>query len=331
MERAYIYINYPNIVVLQDYLNVVKHALEDIGYIVEFTKSLDGISKKDLIVHPMGNDAFKYYLKGFRNFILWQQGATADESYMRHASKLRFMILNMMDLFAMNKAKAILYVSEELRRIYEKRGHCSFSGKSYIMPCFNEQYTESVYANKNYEKKVFSYVGSLAKWQCFEETVDLYKSIESKVSGTFFKVLTFNVDEAKEILKSKGIKNYSVACVPKERVFEELKDVTYGFIVRKDSVVNNVATPTKFSSYMSAGVIPIFSSCLKDFAVLSDKIKYAKKIGELSESVVDDIVRFVKQDINVSEIKKEYKSVFDTYYNKDVHRNNISTLLKKLL
>lgn len=199
------------------------------------------------------------------------------------------------------------------------------------MPCFNEQYTESVYANKNYEKKVFSYVGSLAKWQCFEETVDLYKSIESKVSGTFFKVLTFNVDEAKEILKSKGIKNYSVACVPKERVFEELKDVTYGFIVRKDSVVNNVATPTKFSSYMSAGVIPIFSSCLKDFAVLSDKIKYAKKIGELSESVVDDIVRFVKQDINVSEIKKEYKSVFDTYYNKDVHRNNISTLLKKLL
>lgn len=331
MKRAHIYINYPNIVVLQDYLNVVKLALEDIGYIVDFIKKMDGIAKEDLIVHPMGNDAFRYYFKGYHNFILWQQGATADESYMRHASRLRFIILNMMDLFAMKKAKAVFYVSQELRRIYEKRGNCSFADKSYIMPCFNEQYVEDIYAKKNYGNKVFSYVGSLAKWQCFEETAILYKAIERKVHGTFFKVLTFNMEEAKNVLERIGVQNYSVACVPKEKVFDELMDATYGFIIRTDSVVNNVATPTKFSSYMSAGVIPIFSSCLKDFAALSNNMKYAKKVGTLSESMINEIVDFVKGEVDSDEIEKEYCKIFNTYYNRDLHQKNISLLLQKLL
>lgn len=331
MKKAHIYINYKNIVVLEDYLNVVKSALEDIGYSVDFIKNLDGINKKDLIIHPMGNDAFKYYFKGYHNFILWQQGATADESYMRHASKLRFKILNIMDIFAMKKAKAILYVSNELRTLYEKRGHCSFKEKSYVMPCFNEQYVESVYEKKNYNKNVFTYVGSLAKWQCFEETVDLYKSIEDRVPDAFFKVLTFSVDDAKKILDTKNVKNYSVACVPKDRVFDELQETTYGFIIRKEDVVNNVATPTKFSSYMSAGVIPIFSSCLKDFSVLSDSMTYAKKIGSASEQEVSELVDFIKSTIDPSKVKEEYHRVFNTYYNKDLHRQKLANLFKSIL
>ena len=331
MKLAHIYINYSNIVVLQDYLTVVKCALEDKGYTVDFIKTFDGISKDDLIVHPMANDAFKYYFKGYKNFILWQQGATADESYMRHSSKLRFWILNLIDVFAMKKAKVVLYVSEELRNVYEKRGHCSFKNKSYIMPCFNEQFVETVYEKKDYSKKVFTYVGSLAKWQCFEETVNLYKSIEDRVPDTFFKVLTFSVDEAKQILEKKNVKNFSVTCVPKEKVFDELIDTTYGFIMRQDSVVNNVATPTKFSSYMSAGVIPIFSSCLKDFASLSNTMKFAKKVETFAENTVDEIVEFVNTKVDTDGVKKEYYRVFGTYYNKELHRRNLANVLSLLL
>lgn len=331
MKFAHIYINYPNIIVLQDYLNVVKKALEDIGYNVDFVKSLDGVSKRDLIVHSMGNDAFKYYLKGYHNYILWQQGATADESYMRHSSKLRFKVLNVMDLFAMKRAKAILYVSQELRKIYEVRGHCSFKNKSYIMPCFNEQFVEAVYDKKNYSQKVFAYVGSLAKWQCFEETVDLYKQVEEIIPNAFFKVLTFSVEEARQILENKRVKNYSVACVPKEKVFDELIDATYGFIIRQDSVVNNVATPTKFSSYMSAGVIPIFSSSLKDFASLSKTMRFAKEVNLLSNTIIEEIVDFVNLTIKVDSIKEEYSNIFLTYYNKDLHQKNLSVFFNTLL
>ena len=177
-KRAYIYINYPNIVVLNTYLDVIKEALSTIDYECKYIKSLDGISKSNLIIFPMGNDAFKYYLKGYHNIILWHQGATGAESYMRHRSKIRKFILNFMDCFVMKKAKMIFYVSHYMKEYYENLAHMSFSDKSYVMTCFNENLDVSVFEKKDYSKKVFTYVGSLDLWQCFNETVDIYAEIE---------------------------------------------------------------------------------------------------------------------------------------------------------
>lgn len=325
MKQAYIYVNYANIVVLQTYLDIIKQALENVGYKCEYVKSLEGVDKKSLILHPMGIDAFKFYLKGYKNFILWQQGETADESFLRNKSKIRHFLLNWIDVFAMKKAKYIFYVSKYMRTHYQKLGHTSFEPKSYIMPCFNESLDPTVFDNKNYENKVFCYVGSLDLWQCFRETAELYKKIENKIPNTKFKVLTFNVPEGEQIIKEIGIRNYEIKCVPKEQVKSELLEVTYGFIIRKDNIVNRVATPTKFSSYMAAGVIPIFSSCLDDFNRLSINMKYA--LGLDQDYRVEDIISFTKQPIDIKELKAEYADIFNSYYSSDIHSNNIKSKL----
>lgn len=331
MKKSYIYVNYNNIIVLQTYLEIIGEAIRNLGYEVSFVKDLSGVNKEDLIVFPMGIDAFKYYFKGYHNFILWQQGATADESFMRNHSKLRYWILNKMDIFAMKKAKAILYVSEYMRQYYEKMGKCSFSNKSYIMPCFNEEYDERIYNEKDYTKKNFTYVGSLDLWQCFEQTATLYKQIEDAIPEAHFKVLTFDTANAERIIKDKGIKHYEVKCVPKEEVKNELKSVNYGFIIRDDNMVNRVATPTKISSYMSAGVIPVFSSCLMDFSALAKNLKYAKSVEDLSEKGVDDVINYVNQTTNKEEIKAEYKKVFNNYFGKQTHYQKLQSILKKVL
>ena len=325
MKQSYIYINYPNIVVLQSYLEVVKKALENSGYKCEFVKSLEAIDKKSLIVHPMGIDAFKYYLKGYKNFILWQQGATADESYMRNHSKFRYWILNKIDTFAMKKARFILYVSDYMREHYEQLAGCSFKEKSYIMPCFNEVYDEAVYQYKDYEKKVFTYVGSLDLWQCFDQTAILYKQIEEHIPNTLFKVLTFNVDEAKRILSEKGVRNYSVACVPKEKVKQELLETTYGFILREDNMVNRVATPTKFSSYLASGVIPIFSDCLRDFSKASEGMTYVLKVP--ADYTLESIIEFVNKGINPHDIQKEYFEILNGHYSAPIHIEKLTEIL----
>ena len=98
VKKAYIYVNYPNVVVLNVYLDVIKSALIKLNYECEYIKDFDGVSKQDLIVFPMGKDAYKYYHKGYRNIVLWQQGATGEESYMRHSSKIRRFILNYMEV-----------------------------------------------------------------------------------------------------------------------------------------------------------------------------------------------------------------------------------------
>lgn len=320
-KRAYIYINYPNIVVLNVYLDVIKEALTKLGYECEYIKSLENINKNDLIVFPMGKDAFKYYIKGYNNFILWQQGATGAESFMRHSSKIRRFILNFMDCFAMKKAKMIFYVSQYMQQYYEKMAHTSFNKKAYIMPCYNETLDTAVFSKKDYSKKTFAYVGSLDLWQCFNETVEIFTEIEKQIPEAHFKVLTFNTEKAEEILKSKAVKNYTVACVPKEEVKKELEDVSYGFIIRKDIDVNRVATPTKISSYLSAGVLPIYSTCLKDFHVQAHGKAFAYALNPKED--IEGLIHFINSGLDKKIVQQEIEDLFSTYYSDEYHVSNI--------
>lgn len=330
MKQAYFYTNYKNIVVLKTYLDVIKSSLTNIGYECKFVTSLDNVDKESLIVHVMGIDAAKFYFKGYKNFILWQQGATADESYMRNKSKLRYWLLNKIDVFAMKRAKFIFFVSEYMKKHYEKLGHCSFDNKSYIMPCFNEQLDINIFKKKDFKKKTFCYVGSLDLWQCFEETVQLFKSIEKRIPSAKLKVLTFNVNEGEKILKDSGIVNYEIKCVPKELVKQELMDATFGFIIRKDNTVNRVATPTKFSSYISSGVIPIYSSCLIDFDTTSKSKKMKYVLGLPQDYDIEAIIDFINQQIDIENMQLEYAELFSTYYSIDYHTKSISKRLSQI-
>ena len=328
-KPAYIYTNYDNWVVLNVYLSVIKEGLEQAGYKCAYIKSLEYVKKDDLIVFSTAKDVFLNWFKGYHNIILWQQGIAGEESYMRNHSVTRKAVLNFIDCFAMKKAKIIFFVSDYMKQYYEKMAHADFSGKCYIMPCFNERLDEDMISKKDYSKKTFTYVGSLSVWQCFEETVELYSKIENSMENTSFKVLTFNVDEAVKILKEKNVKNYTVKCVPQERVREELADVSFGFILRKDVEVNRVATPTKISSYLAAGVLPIYSACLRDF--------HRQALGKSFACSVDccnDIKRvsdFVNNNADKTLIDSEIHTLFQSYYSEEYHSKKISALCRKLL
>lgn len=323
---AHFYVNYDNVAVLGGYLEVIKQALTKQGFECDEIKDVKGRDKNDLYVFPMGNDAFKFYNMGYKNFILWQQGATADESYMGHKSRLRYNLLNYADCFAMKKAKMILFCSEYMKKHYEALAHRSFDEKSYVMPCFNEELSANVIDEKDYGKRNFAYVGSLSPWQCFDETARLYKAIEAIYPDAFFKVLTFSVNEAKEKIAALGIKNYEVKCVDKDDVQNELKDTVYGFILRKNSIVNRVATPTKLSSYMSVGVIPIFSGVLDDFKRVSKDMKYTISVDGFD--IDEKLTKKINSQIDKNELKTEYEHLFAAYYGTQNHIGKISEIMK---
>lgn len=328
-KKAHIYTNYHNIVVQQTYLDIIRKSLMEEGYDCDYVKKIEGMPKDDLYVFSLGNDAVKWYIKGYRKYIIWQQGATADESFMRNHSKMRYHVLNMIDCFAMKKAQMIFFCSEYMKKHYEHLAKEDFSDKSYIMPCFNEKLSMDAIQRKDYSKKIFAYVGSLAIWQCFDETVKIFKEIQKIYPDAEFKVLTFSVDETISKIKAAGIKNYQVKCVPKEEVQKELEEVTYGFLIRENSIVNRVATPTKISSYMSAGVIPIFSDVLDDFYRISKEMKYVIPMNNNVEA--DKIINFLNIEIDKKELMAEYEYLFDTYYSEKQHSKQISKLIRKIL
>ena len=329
MKNAYIYVNYDNIVVLNVYLKIIKGGLERAGYKCSYIKNLKGVAKKDFVVFSTAKDAFIYYLRGYRNLLLWQQGLQGEESYMRNHSSARKAILNYMDRFTVKKAKVVFFVSECMKQYYEALVHKDLSNKCYIMPCFNERFDEKILIQKDYSKKIFAYVGSLSVWQCFNETVELYLKIEESIKGAFFKVLTFDVEQAEKILQEKKVKNYIVKRVPQEQVKAELEDVVFGFMLRQNVIVNRVATPTKISSYLSAGVFPIYSPCLIDFHKQASGKNFAFPVN--SDDGIQPLLDFINKDKNKDIIDKEIKELFATYYSETDHEERISALCKRCL
>lgn len=319
------------------YLETVASALEKAGFATT-TVSAESV-KECVAAHARSEDWFlssnametcRLYLQGARNIILWCQGIIPEESYLRNGSKGKSAILSLIEKSALKKAAFCLFVSDDMRRHYETKYGLSFEGRCFVMPCFNSMFEQgSFFAEGKYDSPTFAYVGSMAAWQCFEETVDLYKELESRLPGAFLKVLTFNQAGAREILRAKGVERYEVGCVPPEKVAGELAKVAYGFVIREDDPVNRVATPTKLSSYMAAGVIPVFSDCIGSFSGLARGLKYAIPVGRSVD--VDAVARRCAEPVRREEVLREYRRVFDTYYSREYYVQGLAPLLGSVI
>ena len=304
-----------NSAVTDYYLDVIAKMCAKDCEIYSKEHPLSECGKDDVIIVPTAIDFYKVYKKGFRKIVYWMQGIDGEESYLKHHSRIRKFILDRFSKFAMKKASAVFFVSDEMKRYEEKKFKIYISKKSFIMPCFNVSKDEGLLFDKEkYNKNVFTYVGSLSEWQCFEKTVEIFKQIEEIYSDAEFKVFTFSKKEAEEILQKKNVKRYSVDCVPPEKMTEALSEVKFGFVIREDIAVNRVATPTKLSSYLSAGVIPIFSDCLKDFYEKTADLTYVLPVGE-DFKLPKKLDEFIRKGVEYEKICAEYKGVFDTYYN----------------
>lgn len=313
------------------YLDVIGSIMEACGEKkYDETIELKQCDKKDIIIAPTAVDFIKIYFKGYKNIIYWMQGLDSEESFMRNGSKLRCFVLDLITKFSMKNALAIFYVSEEMKKYEENKFHISTDEKSFIMPCFNVSRTEALQKDESkYKKNIFTYVGSLSKWQCFEETIDFYKQIEKIDSNAELKIFTFAEEEAKKIVASKEIKNCIVTSVSPDKMTEALADVKFGFVLRENDPVNRVATPTKLSSYLSAGVIPIFSKYVKDFYNRTANFEFVVPISDFKPN--DKLYKLMTDEINVDKLVSEYMDLFNSYYNPDFYINRYKEKMSGLL
>lgn len=313
------------------YLDVIASLMEACGEKkYEDDVDLKQCKMEDIIIAPTAVDFVKLYFKGYKNQIYWMQGIDAEESYMRNGSKLRKYVLDVITRFAMKRAMAIFYVSEEMKKYEEGKFGISTDRKCFIMPCFNVSRIEALQVDeRKYKKNIFTYVGSLSKWQCFEETLDFYKQIEKIDTNAELKIFTFAKDEARRIVERKKIKNCTVSSVAPEKMTEALADVKFGFVLREDDPVNRVATPTKLSSYLSAGVIPIFSKYLKDFYDRTDSFEYVVPVSDFKPT--EKLQKLLVEEIEIKKLISEYMELFNTYYNPQYYIKKYKEKMCKLL
>lgn len=317
-----IYNPYDNQFATKYYVDTVAAALEQSGYTTCTVSSLKRQEGHDAIFVAYAYDAFRAHMHGYKKILLWIQGVTPEESYMRNHSKLRYWVLSMRERMGLAYANQILMVSAKMLEHYRQKYGMNLGNKTFLMPCFNTELNrDAFHYPEKYSRQVFVYTGSLAVWQCFEPTVQLFKKLEQQIPEARLDVYTSQKEEAEAILKQYGISNYSIDFVSPAELGERLKSVKFGFVIREDTEVNRVATPTKISTYTANGVIPIFSQCLDDFYRQTVGKHYFLSVG--SDANNDDtlarITALSKEEIDINALEKEYTALFDGYYCYDMY------------
>lgn len=273
--------------------------------------------------------AFKLILRKKKIFF-WMQGITPEESIMEGRSKLFFHFWSALEKLTIRKALHLWTVSREMINHLEKKYRVDLSGKTSVLPCYNTTlHKDSFFSEAKYENNVFVYAGGLTPWQCFDEIVEIYREIENKHNNVSLLLLARDKERAEQIVKQKGVRNCLIDYVGPDELDKRLAVAKFGFIIRKDDPVNHVATPTKISSYLSNGIIPIFTSAIRDFTALTRDKKFVLQYDASSYSQRLEIL--LSETIDPNEIYEEYLAVFEEYYNDGKYIENCKREIRAIV
>lgn len=276
------------------------------------------ISKGDYVLVTTLRSFIILYLCGVRHFIYWYQGVTPEEVGLMMNSKWRFYVYSFLERLSLKKVEYKIGVSKYLFEHFENKYKMSINKETcFIMPCFNSLLNEASFKTLHkYDNNVFCYAGGTQAWQGFDKILSLYSEIEKKYKNVFLKIYSKDIENAQKLIEKANIHNFSVNSVPQSEIDHALADCKFGFIIREDSIINNVATPTKLGTYLANGVIPIFSSSIFSFRDLSEKYNYLCCVKDDTD-VIDKVKVLLEQKLIGVDIYNEYCHIFSDYYNRD--------------
>ena len=308
------------------YLDRIADAYRELGLeiIVIHTWKNYKPRRDDLTIVSTSVDALVPLLRHQR-YIWWIQGTWPEENYYKKHSKVKFYIISQIEKMAIKGASFIFYVSESMKKHYEKKYNIDTSDISYIMPCSNEVMHPECFVDDRYKNNIFCYAGSISSWQCIDQTLDIYKKIETVAPGSKLLMLVKDREKAISMIQERGIKNYEIDFVRVEQLVERMKDVKYGFIIREDEIFNRVATPTKLSTYMANGIIPIYSDCLDGLNEVIGDSEYVVKMKNIED--ISPILCSVEKTISARDVYRDFLNHFDRHYNAEVHHINMMDIL----
>lgn len=321
------------------YVDLVRDGLTPLFDEVKTVEDVNLIEKDD-IVFIITLASFLKVIKHHwaQKTIFWYQGILPEELVYAFNDgslrcKIRTYYYSLLERLALRKNGVNLFVSEAMSLHYQKK--YGYSKKNYlIIPCFNQELNkEAFFTPDKYDTPTFVYAGAVLKWQCIRETLVFFKKIKEQNANARLTLLTKNKDEAEELISEVGVNDVDIQFVPLKDLPNVMSKFKYGFLLREDVALNNVATPTKFNSYMSLGIIPVLSDVVHDYRKYINKMKYVVKVDNLTDfsnslKAVGDIE---SQKIVANDILSEYTSIFSEYYNPESYKEDLRKVAKKYL
>lgn len=319
----------------EHYVNIIKIALEEMDQTVNIIDSLSDIKSMDKVITITPKAFFYVFIKNRKQFIIhWFQGITPEEALMHRRfdaiSNFRYCYLTFIEFLITKFSKFNFFVSKSMHEHYRKK--YLYNNQNFIiMPCFNQSMNDGAFYESKYKEPTFVYTGSLSKWQCIDEVLMLFSYIQEHIPSAKIYIYTSEKDRAKELLSKYNISsNFEIDYVNYKYLNSKLKDIKYGFLIRENIDVNNVATPTKMNAYLANGIIPIFSNVIDDFKINLTGGRYLIS-GSNNNELKEKILLMENEKVSADELREEYSKIFGDYYNQSKYINNIKNEIKRYL
>lgn len=312
------------------YVETIERAGHLAGFSLERVTSLSAIPRGGRVLAIDCNAATKVMLRrpDCRCW-LWVQGVVPEETEFLVGSKLRKALWTLRERLAIPRARGLILVSQAMHDHYVSKYGMQLN--PIIMPCVNQKLDPSAFrVPKKYERPSFVYAGGMHKWQCFELTLEVFQQVQSSLPHATLTVLSSDDITARAIVDRSGVRNVTVGKVPLDQLQLALSDHKYGFVLRREHVINTVATPTKTSSYMAAGIIPITTAAVRDFTARLRPLKHTIVSDSVcSTDIAKTILEFEQRQLEPLSIEAEYSQLFADYFEHDAYIPRLAHYLRE--
>jgi len=182
-------------------------------------------------------------------------------------------MIEQMEAASILESDGSVYVSQAMQSYYAKR--LGSPGKNFaIVPCatWMRDLPYELRVRRRHEmdiddKFVFVYAGSYRRYQRLDRICDLFAEAMQAIRHAYLLVLTNHVQEFRQALQGRGLdpSRYTIVSLRHDDVAQWLIAGDCGLLLRDDSMLNRVSSPTKFAEYLAAGVPVILEGTIGDY------------------------------------------------------------------
>ncbi|GAA3645882.1 glycosyltransferase [Asaccharospora irregularis] len=169
------------------------------------------------------------------------------------------------------------------------------------------------------DKKVIIYAGGIGLWHCTDEIAHLFKRIIDYDENFYLIFLTHNHNKETVInIMNKhnvNVRNYMVDAVRHDQVYSYYMAADIGIILRDESLINRISSPTKIPEYLSSGLTLLTTDTIGDVSSIpTNKIvlNYNNiKDGTINASIICNMLEKLKdREANFQKSKLYLKENF---------------------
>lgn len=303
------------------YLEVIRQSIRTAGFLdLGVTQDKFTLRRCELVVTISCLPALRALTLNPRAKLLhWFQGIEAVERRFLHPGWRgygRYILWSTMESILLRRANVKLFVSQEMREFMNDKDIAG--SRSVIMPCYNVKFDDEAWnlQPNRYRKLDLVYAGSLYPWQCVEDSLLSFKLLLTHRPDAHLTIFTREVERAQAICDKLSIRNVHIECLTPTQLQEALRRFSYGFILRQKMSINEVSTPTKFNTYLAAGVIPVLTKATPALSqMLSDcPYKIVVNSADSHSEIANKIISLSENSPNERAVQEAYERIFERYF-----------------